>query len=195
MEALSIVLKLKSKNREKNYNSAYRSENDSKKNIVYIALGSNKNDKISFIKKAAEKLKKHPNVQLIKSSSVYETKPIGNVNQDNFMNAVIKVRTSLKVKEFFILVKSLEKEIGRKTSEKWGPREIDLDILFFNDSMINNKALHIPHREIEKRDFVLIPLKEIAKNHFHPVLKQKIDDICTENINHTIIRKTRFKII
>lgn len=129
------------------------------------------------------------------ASSIYETKPYGVKEQDNFLNAVIKVSTSFNLTQLFIFLKNIEDELGRKSNTKWGPREIDLDILFFNEIVYSDEKIIIPHKEIELRDFVLTPLCEIAPDLFHPVLNQKISDICIDEKNKTIIAKIQDKIL
>lgn len=164
------------------------------KNSVFIALGSNKGNRINYLRRAILNIKNDSKVAIVASSSVYETKPFGNKNQSDFLNAVIKIKTSYNLVEFFKFLKKIEVKLGRNETIKWGPREIDLDILFFNDKIFKNDKLTIPHAGIQDRDFVLIPLREIAPNFIHPVLKEKISDICIEDISQNIIRKTRLKI-
>ena len=165
------------------------------RNIVFIALGSNKGNRINYLRRAVSELTHDSKLKVVASSSVYETKPFGDVNQADFLNAVIKVKTSYLLIEMFDFLKQLEVELGRRESTKWGPREIDLDLLFFNDFIFNNEKLTVPHFGIQDRDFVLVPLKEIASEYFHPALKKKISDICIEDIPQTVIRKTRYRII
>lgn len=129
------------------------------------------------------------------ASSIYETKPYGVKEQDNFLNAVIKISTSFNLSQLFSFLKNIEDELGRKSNTKWGPREIDLDLLFFNDIVYSDEKIIIPHKEIELRDFVLTPLCEIAPDLFHPVLNQKISDICIDEKNKTIIAKIQDKIL
>lgn len=163
-------------------------------NLAFIALGSNKGERISYLRQAVSNLRNNSKIDLTASSSVYETKPYGNLKQANFLNAVIKIKTSFSLAKLFVYLKQLEFKLGRVKTTKWGPREIDLDILFFNNNIIKDQNLTVPHKGIQDRDFVLVPLNEIAPNLFHPVLKQKISDICTEDICKNIIRKTRLKI-
>jgi 2-amino-4-hydroxy-6-hydroxymethyldihydropteridine diphosphokinase len=165
------------------------------RNIAYIALGSNKGDRIGYLRNACAELSDSSKVIIIKSSSVYETKPFGKVDQADFLNAVIKIKTTYKLAGLFNCLKKLEIKLGRKGISKWGPREIDLDLLFFNDRVFNTEKLTVPHYGIQDRDFVLMPLNEIAKGYFHPALKKKISDICTDDISKNVIRKTRYKII
>ncbi len=123
------------------------------------------------------------------ASSIYETKPYGIKEQGNFFNAVIKIYTQKDLPDIFYSVKQIEKQIGRTEGIKWGPRIIDLDILFFNDLVYKDARITVPHKGIEFRDFVLTPLSEIAPNYFHPVLMQKISDICSTENEKTIIGK------
>ena len=164
------------------------------RNTAYIALGSNKGIRANYIKGAAAKMSQNPKISLQISSSFYETRPYGNKNQPEFLNAVIKVKTSYDLMTLLDYLKQLEIELGRSKTTKWGPREIDLDLLFFNDEIIKNKKLTLPHQGIKDRDFVLVPLNEIAWDYFHPALKKKISDICIKDISKNIIRKTRLKI-
>ena len=131
----------------------------------------------------------------MEASSVYETKPYGYVNQDNFFNAAIKIKTEYSVIQLLDCLKSIEKEIGRIKTERWGPREIDLDLLFFNDLIFSNYRITIPHREVANRDFVLVPLCEIAPNFIHPALNKKICDICIDESDKCVIRKLNDKIL
>ncbi len=164
------------------------------KNTAYIALGSNKGDRINYLRQAISNISHNPKIKLKNSSSVYETKPFGKIDQSNFLNAVIEIKTSYGILELFDYLKKLEVELDRKQTKRWEPREIDLDLLFFNDRIFKSLNLTVPHYGIRDRDFVLVPLKEIAPLYFHPALKKKIIDICKEDISRHIIRKTRFRI-
>ena len=157
-------------------------------NIAYIGFGSNLNDRLEYIKTAGRKISENNNCRVIKYSSIYETKPYGEKEQPNFLNAVAKIETSLSVQELFIFIKNIEKRLGRKGTYKWGPREIDLDILFYNDIVFSDENLIIPHPGIPQRDFVLTPLTEIEPMLFHPVLKQKISDIYISESERNIIK-------
>ncbi|OGU75966.1 MAG: 2-amino-4-hydroxy-6-hydroxymethyldihydropteridine diphosphokinase [Ignavibacteria bacterium RBG_16_34_14] len=157
------------------------------KNTAFIALGSNKGDKLDYLRKAINKIKQECEVEIC--SSLYETKPLGNFNQENFLNAVIKISTGYSLIELFNFLKGIEKELGRSKTEKWGEREIDLDILFFNDVVYSDEIITVPHKGIAKRDFVLVPLCEIEPGLIHPELKQKICDIMVPDSEKCIIRK------
>lgn len=168
------------------------SNNNNLQSIAYIALGSNKGNKLDFIRKAIQEFINRNDCRVVSVSSVYETRPFGNIHQANFYNCAAEVRTSLSIIEFFYLLKKIEKELGRIKSERWGPREIDLDLLFFDSEIFKNDELKVPHDGIAFRDFVLIPLCEIAPNFIHPELNQKICDICNNEKN--VIKKLEQKI-
>ena len=165
-----------------------------KENISFIALGSNKGDRFSHLSRAIQELNQDKNNSIENVSSVYETLPYGYKDQGNFYNAVIKIKTSYQLLELLDLLKSIEKKIGRENSAKWGPREIDLDILFYNSLIYSNERITVPHKEAAKRDFVLLPLSEIAPDLNHPVLNQKICDICIVESEKTVIGKIQQKL-
>lgn len=177
-----------------NYSKSVAEKKKSNSNLAFIALGTNKGDRLNFLRQAVFSLKSDSKINLVASSSVYETKPYGNKNQSDFLNAVVEVKTTYSLIRLFNYLKNIEAKLGRNETIKWGPREIDLDLLFFNDRIFKNEKLIVPHIGIQDRDFVLIPLREIAPNFIHPVLKKKISDICIEDISQNIIRKTRLKI-
>lgn len=164
-------------------------------NIAYIALGSNKGDRLGYLKIAAEQIAGNPNFKLLATSSVYETRPFGIKEQENFYNAVIKVETNYSLHNLFNYVKKLEKFAGRTESFKWGPREIDIDILLYNEMVYSDDIITVPHKGIPERDFVLTPLAEIEPGLLHPVLKQKISDICVSGSEKSIIRILHQKIL
>jgi 2-amino-4-hydroxy-6-hydroxymethyldihydropteridine diphosphokinase len=122
-------------------------------------------------------------------SSVYETKPFGEVTQENFFNAVIKISTGLDIISLLQFLKSTEKSVGRTESVRWGPREIDIDLLYFDDVVYNDEKINVPHPGIRHRDFVIVPLNEIAPDFIHPALKKKNSDICIEISESYIVGK------
>src|ERR1039457_6182516 len=138
-----------------------------KENISYIALGSNKGDRFEHLTKALQEIINDKNNIIEDISSIYETLPYGFKDQGNFYNAAIKIKTSYELIELLDFLKSIEKKIGREDSIKWGPREIDIDILFYNDLIFSNNRITVPHKEAARRDFVLIPLSEIAPDLNH----------------------------
>jgi 2-amino-4-hydroxy-6-hydroxymethyldihydropteridine diphosphokinase len=133
-------------------------------NTAYISLGSNIGNRYDNLVNAINQLVSYPVIRLVNISSVYETDPVGYVDQDLFLNMVIKVQTSLSALELLDLCLKIEVELGRKREIKWGPRTIDLDILTFNQENIESEKLHVPHPRMLERAFVLIPLVEIDEN-------------------------------
>lgn len=148
-----------------------------------------------FLRRAVQDIANDLKCEIESISSIYETIPYGIKEQDNFLNAVIKISTLYSLPELFIILKNIEAQLGRVGGIKWGPREIDLDILFFNKIIYSDEKITVPHKEIEHRDFVLRPLCEIAPNFCHPVLNQKVSDICIDEKNITIIGIIKDKIL
>ena len=148
-------------------------------NTVYIQLGSNIGERESFITKSMHKVEADIG-KIITASSIFETTAWGNENQNNFLNSVIEIKTPFDA--FTILQKSqeIENNLGRERSDKWGERTIDIDILFYNNKIINTKELTIPHPLIQKRKFVLVPLSEIAPSYKHPILRKNISTLLSE---------------
>lgn len=147
--------------------------------IIYIGIGSNMGDRQAHCKDAIEKLK-DKGIVIKKASSMYETKPWGLEEQSDFINMTVEAETGLSPEKLLKTLKEVEKEIGRKKTVRWGPRIIDLDILFYDDIVINIEHLQIPHPLLHKRDFVLFPLSEIAPDKVHPVLKKNIRQLKEE---------------
>jgi 2-amino-4-hydroxy-6-hydroxymethyldihydropteridine diphosphokinase len=150
-----------------------------KKETVYLGVGSNIGDRAGNLISALSFLQSS-GVNIVKISSFYETSAVG-FRQRDFYNIAVKATTRLLPRELLCLIKNIEIFIGRKPSKRWGPRLIDIDILFFADKIINDDDLIIPHKEIRNRLFVLCPLNEISPHFVHPVLNGKINEILKEN--------------
>lgn len=131
--------------------------------VVYLGLGSNIEPKVEYLKNAVKKLVQETEIILEKTSSLYLTKAYGYEDQADFINAVVYLRTSLDPEKLLQTVLKIESDLGRVRTKKWGPRTIDIDILFYNNLKYQSQDLVIPHPEIKKRAFVLIPLIEIAE--------------------------------
>jgi 2-amino-4-hydroxy-6-hydroxymethyldihydropteridine diphosphokinase len=159
------------------------------RNIVFIGIGSNEGNRLVNIKNAITLISKLNNCKIEKISSVYETLAFGKTDQQNFYNAVIKIKTELVVKDLFFSLKKIEKKIGRIHREKWGPREIDLDILLFNDLIFSDEIITLPHKGLIYRDFVLVPLIEIEPEIVHPVFNKNLSEFIDELETRNIINK------
>jgi len=146
------------------------------KQEIYIGLGSNLGDRLANIRKAIE-LMKEEGIEIIKESSIYQTEPVGYKQQSWFLNSVVKGTTELSPRGIWKRLEKIEKLMGREKEIKWGPRIIDLDILFYGNKVLNGKELQIPHSELHKRRFVLVPLKEIAPKLVHPILNKTISEL------------------
>ena len=151
--------------------------------IVYLMLGSNMGDRISNIQTAAKFLADRSDIEVLNSTTFYETEPWGNKKQNWFVNAAIIISTSYYPEELLNICLRVENQLGRKRSEESGynDRTIDIDILFYDDKIIdehsNGIELTIPHPHVHERAFVLVPLLEVAPAYVHPVLKKSISDI------------------
>jgi 2-amino-4-hydroxy-6-hydroxymethyldihydropteridine diphosphokinase len=165
------------------------------KNTVYLALGSNIGDRFKYILSAIKKIHSTDGCRVISISLIYETLPMGGQNQGKYLNAVIKIETTLLLHALFSKLQEIEIELGRIKRERWGSREIDIDILFYNDLIYSDKVITVPHPELHKRDFVLRPLTDIEPEFFHPVLNKKICDICISDNEKYVIEKIPDKIL
>jgi len=144
---------------------------------AYLSLGSNLGDRQGNMEKALGLLREKEGIQLERVSSFYETEPVGYGDQDWFLNGVAKVSTSLTPRELLTLVGEIEQALGRVRTIRWGPRTIDLDILFYGDQMIVEENLEIPHPRLGERAFVLKPLVELAPDLVHPYYGQTVEEL------------------
>jgi 2-amino-4-hydroxy-6-hydroxymethyldihydropteridine diphosphokinase len=157
--------------------------------VCYIAAGSNKGNKFESIQKAVKFIEDDENIRLLNVSSVYETSPFGNVSQDNFYNAVIEIITSLPPIQLLNRLKEIEKEVGRTENIKWGPREIDLDIVLYEDFVIDEENIKIPHLGMYERDFFLIPLIELNDKILDPKSGKSLSELLNNISRNNIISK------
>ena len=142
--------------------------------IAYIGFGSNIGDRLAYIQSAIHTLSEIAGITLQKISSIYTTDPVGYESQAQFLNGVAAIQTSLSPLSLLHALKDIETAIGRKHRTRWGPREIDLDILIYGDLYVQTQKLVIPHPEMHLRGFVLVPLAEIAPDLVHPVFQESI---------------------
>jgi 2-amino-4-hydroxy-6-hydroxymethyldihydropteridine diphosphokinase len=144
------------------------------RHIAYIGVGSNLGDKIHQCEQGLREILGVDRHRLLARSSFYKTQPLGVLDQDWFVNAAIKIETDLEPHELLQSLNEIESKLGRRETFRWGPRAIDLDILFFDDETIQSGPLIIPHPRLQERQFVLIPLVEIDPHLIHPVLQKTV---------------------
>lgn len=130
--------------------------------VAYLGLGGNMGEREVMLARAAARLDAHPGIRVLGRSSLYETEPVGPAGQPWYLNAVLETETSLSPLELLGACKQIEADLGRRRGLRWGPRPIDIDILLFGNFEISTPDLVIPHPELRRRAFVLVPLAEIA---------------------------------
>ncbi len=151
-----------------------------KRHRAYLGLGSNIGDRESYLDFAIDELNKDQYTKVTKVSDFIETKPYGDVEQDDFLNGCVEIETFHTPTELLGFVNKIEKDAGRERIIHWGPRTLDIDILLYDDIIYDDEELHIPHIEIAKRMFVLEPLHSIAGNVRHPVYNKTIMEMYEE---------------
>ena len=142
---------------------------------IYLGLGSNLDDRLGNLARAIEALS--PKVHVIEKSPIYETPPWGFIDQPSFLNLTLKAETAMEPLRLLKTLKKIESDLGRKPSVRWGPRRIDIDILFYDDLVFERYGLTIPHPRLHERAFVLVPLADIAPGMVHPVLGKTIREL------------------
>ena len=151
---------------------------------MYLALGSNQGDRLEYLNQALKSFP--PAVEVIEPSPVYETEPWGYEDQPDFLNQVVKAKTSLSPRELLDYLQGIEQDLGRKRTFRNAPRVIDLDILYYGDQVIDLECLQIPHPGIPERDFVLVPLADIAPDLRSPrsgrMVREMLADIDADDI-------------
>jgi 2-amino-4-hydroxy-6-hydroxymethyldihydropteridine diphosphokinase len=148
------------------------------KHTVYIALGTNLGDRLANLRTAIQSMP--PEIIVIEESYIYETPPWGYKDQPAYLNMVIKGETGMEPEPLLTYLKQLEVELGREQNFRWGPRLIDLDILFCDDLVIDTPPLVIPHPRLHERAFVLVPLADVAPELVHPVLHKNVNQLLAE---------------
>ncbi|MCB0691262.1 MAG: 2-amino-4-hydroxy-6-hydroxymethyldihydropteridine diphosphokinase [Saprospiraceae bacterium] len=143
--------------------------------MVYLSLGTNVGDKITNLKNAVLEISKLGTIEAI--SSKYESAAWDGSVQEVFYNQVVAISTSINPNQLLEDIKNIEKRLGRKETYRWGPRVIDIDILFYNGEIIDEPGLTIPHPLLHQRNFVLIPMMEIASEWMHPKLHKNIEEL------------------
>jgi len=159
-----------------------------KYNTIYLSLGTNVGDKEKNLTDALLELSKN-HIRIVNSSSVYITEPVGpSKDQPEFLNMVLKAETDLSPEELIETILQIEEHLGRKRTIKKGPRLIDIDVLLYGSSVIKDPLLTVPHPEMHKRNFVLIPLQEIEPSLIHPVLKKRLEEFISNNTEKVILK-------
>lgn len=149
--------------------------------LAYVALGSNMGDKEGYIKTAVDALKANENIRQVRASSLIWTAPYGEVqNQEDFLNGMLELETLYTPTELLTVLHELEQNANRVRTIHWGPRTLDLDIIFYDDLVMDTKELTIPHCDMQNREFVLKPLCELAPYKRHPLLGKRVEELLKE---------------
>ena len=156
--------------------------------IAFIGIGSNLGEKVAQCEKAIAEILKVDRHRLLAKSSLFKTQPVGYSLQDWFINGAIKIETDLGAYDLLRALKAIETQLGRTETFRWGPRSIDLDILFFDEEEIHSEELNVPHPHLHERQFVLVPLAEIDRNLFHPGIKKTVGELL-ENLGDQGVEK------
>lgn len=147
---------------------------------AYLSIGSNIGDRIANLQGAIDGLRLYK-IEVVAISSVYETEPVGGVVQDDFLNLAVSIKTTLSAYDLLDKIHEIEQKWHRKRLIHWGPRSIDLDILYYANDVFNDERLIVPHPEIKNRQFVLIPLLEIADDELKIKVKQMLEKTSDQN--------------
>ncbi len=147
---------------------------------AYIGFGSNVGDREEYIRKGLETLENESDIFLLRTSAIIETEPYGGVEMDPVLNGVVKIKTLLTPYELLAVLNRIEAEAKRDRAVHWGPRSLDLDILFYDKLILEDEYLTIPHIDMKNRTFVLEPMAEIAPGFVHPVYGKTVADMLNE---------------
>ncbi len=155
---------------------------------TYLLLGSNENDRFRNLKKACELIELRCG-KVLSQSALYETEAWGLKEQNAFINQAVLIETSLAPKELLLQLKATEKEIGRVETVKWGPRVIDIDILFYGNEVVDMEELKVPHPFLHERRFTLAPLNEIAAEFVHPLLQKTVNELLSDCPDTSLVKE------
>ncbi|MEG3270108.1 2-amino-4-hydroxy-6-hydroxymethyldihydropteridine diphosphokinase [Streptococcus suis] len=154
------------------------------KHLAYLSIGGNMGDRQAYLQAALDKLASHPGCQLGLVSNIYETPAWGKTDQADFLNLACQVYTDLSAQDFLSVCQNIEQELDRVRIEKWGQRTIDLDIIFWDEQVIEEENLIVPHPYAHERAFVLLPLADIVADYRHPGLGQRVE-VLVSNLGDT----------
>lgn len=163
-------------------------------NPIFVGLGSNRGDRLAFLRSAVRELGRLNNTALVHYSSVYETEPVGKKDQAYFLNAVVEMSSDFSVTDLQSECRKIETALGRTKAERWGPREIDLDLLFYGRELHVSEDLVVPHPERTNRRFVLVGLSELAPDFLDPLLNRSMADLLLSCQDRSEVTKTQFSI-
>jgi 2-amino-4-hydroxy-6-hydroxymethyldihydropteridine diphosphokinase len=158
-----------------------------KKHRAYLSLGSNVGDRFGYLQQAVTRLNEKAQIRTI--SSMYQTAPVGRISQNDFFNLALELETHCSPHDLMDVLLDIETHLGRRRLERWGPRTIDIDIIFYEDRIIHADGLSIPHPHYAERNFVLIPLAEIAGDFVCPIRKIPISRILEKSKDPQAVKK------
>ena len=159
-----------------------------RKTFILLSIGANLGNRMETIEKAINLLSEHPEVKIIKISSIYETEPVGYKDQPWFLNAVVAAETTLEMNRLIQLCKTFEYYLGRKVRKRWTEREIDIDLLIYGEQVKSSEMLEVPHPRMQERKFVLVPAAEIAAEYVHPIFKLTITELLAECQDNSVVK-------
>ncbi|HOQ33031.1 MAG TPA: 2-amino-4-hydroxy-6-hydroxymethyldihydropteridine diphosphokinase [Candidatus Hydrogenedens sp.] len=163
--------------------------------MAYLSIGSNLGERFDNITNAIRKLNEISKTKVKKASNIYETEPVGNRNQPTFLNIAVEIETELSPLELLSEIKKIEYQLGRTPQqERWGPRIIDIDIILYNDSIINDVQLVLPHAEFRNRRFVLQPLADLCGSKVDPITGKTIEELLLGSEVKGKVVKTELKV-
>lgn len=148
--------------------------------LAYLGIGSNMGNRQEFLEKGIKGLKDNPRIRKVNCSKFITTAPYGGVEQEDFLNGAVELKTLLSPQELLIFLHQLEEEAGRERKVRWGPRTLDMDILFYEDFVSADPALTVPHPDMANRGFVLAPLRELCPWYIHPVTGKSVERMYQE---------------
>ena len=158
-------------------------------------MGSNIGDRASFLNRAAARMRQLNDTTVVWFSPIYESEPVGKEDQPPFLNAVGEIETSLMPPELLSHLKSIELDLGRTGTDRWGPREIDLDILLYDGFVYNQDGIQVPHPRLEERRFALVPFRDIAPDVIHPISGMTIEELARQCLGRGRMKLSSHKIL